>query len=114
MEELYQSTLSALGVPVSQPPAGGQYETYIVFNETYGEYDAHASNRARRLYHQVQLHVYSKRDDGTHRDLFFRAVDLLRDAGIRIRSYGPDDYEQETGLHHIAATTEYVEKLVEN
>lgn len=73
MEELFQRTLLALGVPVSKPPAGGQHETYITFNEVLGEYEAHASNQARRLYHMVQLHVFSKRDDGTHRALLGRS-----------------------------------------
>ena len=100
-----------LGVPVSKPPAGGQHETYITFNEVLGEYEAHASNQARRPYHMVQLHVFSKRDNGTHRALFFRAIDALRAAGVRVRSYGPDDYETTTGYHHIAATCEWVENI---
>ena len=111
MEELFQRTLLALGVPVSKPPAGGQHETYVTFNEVLGEYEAHASNQAQRLYHMVQLHVFSQRDDGTHRALFFRAVAALRAAGVRVRSYGPDDYETTTGYHHIAATCEWVEKI---
>ena len=80
-------------------------------HEVLGEYEAHASNQAQRLYHMVQLHVFSKRDDGTHRALFFRAIDALRAAGVRVRSYGPDDYETTTGYHHIAATCEWVEKI---
>ena len=102
MEELFQRTLLALGVPVSKPPAGGQHETYVTFNEVLGEYEAHASNQAQRLYHMVQLHVFSQRDDGTHRALFFRAVAALRAAGVRVRSYGPDDFATTTGHHHMA------------
>jgi len=37
--------------------------------------------------------------------------DALRAAGVRVRSYGPDDYETTTGYHHIAATCEWVEKI---
>ena len=35
-----------------------------------------------------------------------------RGAGVRVRSYGPDEYETTTGYHHIAATCEWVEKIM--
>lgn len=111
VEQVFQAALSALPCPVSKPPAGGKHKTYATFNEVLGQYTAHASNAPRRLYHMVQFHVFSKLDDGTHRTLFFQGLTLLKAAGVRVRSYGPNDYETETGYHHIAATCEWVERL---
>ena len=111
VEQTFQTALSALPCPVSKPPAGGKNETYATFNEVLGTYEAHASNDPRRLTHMMQVHVFSKKDDGTHRTLFFQAIALLREAGARVRHYGPDDYETNTGYHHIAATCEWAEKL---
>lgn len=112
-DELFQGALSALPCPVSKEPAGGDYETYAVFNEVLGTFTGHASNQPHRLRHMVQVHVYSKLDDGTHADLFARAVKLLRAAGVRVYSYGPDLYETDTGYHHIAATCEWAERIEE-
>jgi alkanesulfonate monooxygenase SsuD/methylene tetrahydromethanopterin reductase-like flavin-dependent oxidoreductase (luciferase family) len=106
--ELFYQTLSALPCPVSNVPAGGKHETYATFNEVYGEYEAYASNDPQRVYHMVQVHVFSKRDDGTHRELFSQAIELLRAAKVKVRSWGPDEYETDTKYHHIAATCEIV------
>lgn len=108
-DEVMQSALGALGCPVSKEPAGGAHETYAAFNEVRGTFTGHASNAPHRLHHMVQLHIYSKRDDGTHAVLFREAIRLLREAGVRVYSYGPDDYETDTGYHHIAATCEWTE-----
>lgn len=110
-EQTFQAALATLPCPVSKPPAGGKNETYATFNEVLGRYEGYASNGARRLYHMLQFHVFSKRDDGTHRVIFAQGIMLLRNAGIRVRSYGPDDYETDTHYHHIAATCEWCEKL---
>lgn len=111
VEQTFTAALSPLPCPVSKPPAGGKNETYAVFNEVLGTFDGYASNQPRRLTHMVQVHVYSKKDDGTHRALFMQAIALLRAAGVRVRSFGPDDYEKDTEYHHIAATCEWTEQV---
>lgn len=111
VEQVFMAALSPLPCPVSKPPTGGGHETYVTFNEVLGSFEAFASNEPGRLNHMMQVHAYSKRDDGTHRDRFFEAITLLRMAGVRVRSYGPDDYEIDTGYYHIAATCEWNEKL---
>lgn len=111
VEQTFTAALSPLPCPVGKEPMDGGEETYCTFNEVLGTYEAHASNQPRRLNHMMQLHVFSRRDDGTHRELFFRAVELLRAAGVKVRHYGPDDYETDTGYHHIAATCEWSERL---
>lgn len=112
-DELFQATLLPLGYPVSGQPAGGQHETYLTFNEVRADFIAHASNEARRLRHTVQVHVFSRRDDGAHRDIMRSAIRALRKAGVRVYSYGPDMYETDTGYHHLAATCEWTEKIDE-
>lgn len=109
-DELFQAALLPLGYPVSQQPAGGQHETYITFNEVLGSFTGYASNEPHRLTHHVQVHVFTKRDDGTHRDLMGQAVRALRRAGVRVYSVSPDLYETETGYHHVAATCAWAEK----
>lgn len=109
-DEHFKTALDPLGCPVSKEPAGGQHETYAAFNEVLGTFTGYASNQPHRLHHMVQIHVYSKRDDGTHETLFHKAIRLLRVAGVRVYSYGPNLYDNNTGYHHIAATCEWTEK----
>ena len=44
---------------------------------------------------------------GKGRVAFFMALELLNAAGVRVFSWGPDEYEQDTGIHHIACTCEW-------
>ncbi len=104
LEAFVMAALSALPYPVSQPPAGAENETYVTFNEASGTPAEHASNEPRRVKHLVQLHAFSHREDGAHRRAFFAAMKLLEKAGARVQSWGPDDYEKDTGIHHMAAT----------
>lgn len=109
-DDFFKATLDPLGYPVSKEPAGGQNETYIAFNEAAGTFTGHASNQPHRLHHMVQVHIFSKLDDGTHETLLQQAIGLLRAAGVRVYSYGPNQYEKDTGYHHIAATCAWTEK----
>lgn len=104
LEAFLMATLSSMAYPVSQLPAAAGYETYVTFNEVNGTPAKYASNTPMRVKHLVQLHVFSHREDGTHRRAFFAAMALLEKAGARLQSWGPDDYEKDTGIHHIAAT----------
>ena len=76
----------------------------MTFNEASGAPAEHASNAPTRTRHLVQLHAFSHREDGAHRRAFFAALTLLEKAGARVQSWGPDDYEKDTGIHHMAAT----------
>lgn len=110
-DQFFQATLLPLPCPVSKEPAGGKHETYATFNEVLGTFTGYASNQPHRLHHTVQVHVFSKCDDGAHQTIFHQAIAMLRAAGVRVYSYGPDMYETDTGYHHIAATCEWVESL---
>lgn len=108
-DEHFQAALAALPCPVSKEPASGGAETYAVFNEAQGSFAGYASNTPHRLRHMVQVHIYSRRDDGTHEALLGQAIRLLRAAGVRVYHFGPDLYEADTGYHHIAATCVWTE-----
>ena len=58
----------------------------------------------QRVRHLVQLHAWTHSQDDAHRAAFFAAVALLKAAGVRIYSWGPDEYERDTGISHIACT----------
>lgn len=107
MEEKYKSILSRLPCPVSKLPAGGENETYVTFNQVYGNFSVYSSNKPRRARHMVQVHVFTRREDGYHLTLMDQAVVLLLGEGVRIVSWGPDEYEEDTRYHHIAITTEF-------
>ena len=97
---------AAVAVPVSQPPGDAQAETWITFNEIAADSKT-AGNAATRMRHLVQLHAWTHSDDDEHRTAFFMAIELLKAAGVRVFSWGADDYEQDTGIHHIACTCEW-------
>lgn len=103
VQQFFTSALAALSYPVSQPPGESEAETYVVFQEVSGSAWM-ASNEAARVRHLVQLHAFSRADDDEHRKAFFAALALLKAAGVRVFSWGPDDYETDTGIHHIACT----------
>ena len=106
VQQFFYGILKDLPVPVSQPPGDAQAETWVTFNEIAGD-GMTASNATRRVRHLVQLHAWTRSEDDDHRVAFFMAIELLKEAGVRVFGWGPDDYEQDTGIHHIACTCEW-------
>lgn len=112
VERVFYTALSALPWPVSQPPGLAENETYITFQPVSGDGQT-AGNEITRVRHLVQLHAYSRGENGEHRTAFFAALDALRTAGVRVYSWGPDSYEADTGIHHIACTCRWVQRITE-
>lgn len=114
--KLFMRVLSpALGVHVSQPPADiDDQETWCTFNEVPGTFAGYASNEPQRIRHLVQLHIFSRREDGEHKRLYMQALALLRPHGVRCRGWDLDDYDDSTHIHHIAGTCEWVERINAN
>ena len=106
VQQHFMAALADMPVPVSQPPGDAQAETWITFNEISAD-GMTASNDVRRLRHLVQLHAWTHSEDDEHRAAFFMAIELLKAAGVRVFGWGPDDYGQDTGIHHIACTCEW-------
>ena len=106
VQQHFYAALASLPVPVSQPPGDAQADTWVTFNEIAADART-AGNAVTRICHLVQLHAWSHCDNDDHRVAFFAAIELLKAAGVRVFSWGPDDYEQDTGIHHIACTCEW-------
>lgn len=103
VQQFFTKALADMPYPVSQPPGHAQAETYVVFNEVSGD-GLLASNGIQRLRHLVQLHAYTHSDNDEHRAAFLMALAKLKKAGVRVYGWGPDEYEQDTGMHHISCT----------
>ena len=103
VQQFFYGVLKDLPVPVSQPPGNAEAQTWVTFNEIAAD-SLTASGETQRVRHLVQLHGWSHSQDDDHRTAFFMAIELLKAAGVRVFGYGMDDYEQDTGIHHIAAT----------
>ena len=103
VQEFFAAALAALPYPVSQPPGDAAADTYITFNEAAG-IGRTAGNTATRVRHLVQLHAWTRLENGEHRVAFFAAIEALKAAGVRVYSWGPDLYENDTGIRHISCT----------
>lgn len=109
IEELMDSVLASVTYPCSQPPGYADEDTYLTWNETYCGSLTKASNAGTRIRHLVQIHGWSHLADSSHRAALKEAVQAVMDAGHRVIHWGPDDYEEDTGIHHIACTCEIVQ-----
>ena len=103
IETFIQATLSPLGVPVSQTPGDASAETWITWNTVSGR-ELTASDVGTRVRHTFQVHAWTHGVGSEHREVFFRAIDALKAAGVRVFSWGMDEREKDTGISHIAAT----------
>lgn len=109
VEEHFLYAMRDLPMPVSQPPGDATARTWVTFNEVSAD-SRTASNEIQRLRHLVQVHGWSHEQNGEHRTAFFMALEALKAAGVRVFGWGLDDYEQDTGIHHIACTCEWWQK----
>lgn len=103
IETFIQQTLAPLGVPVSQPPGDAQATTWITWNLLSGR-ELTASDTGTRVRHMFQLRALTRGYASEHREVFFRAIDALKAAGVRVYAWGPDEREPETGISHIVCT----------
>lgn len=103
MRALSALEINGVRIPVCQVPGGAGEKTWVSFNEASG-FGMTAGNQVQRIRHLVQLHAFSHSEDDEHRAAFFAAIQLLKAAGVRIFSWGPDEYEKDTGISHIACT----------
>lgn len=113
LEQVFFGLLSPIPCPVSQEPAGGKESTYVTFEEIDSAPVAFSSNTPRRESHLVQVHIFTKKQDGTARQLQKDIIQRLRAAGIHVYSGRFNDYEKDTQTRHLAMTCEWVEKLEE-
>lgn len=104
--QAFDAALSATPYPVTQRPVKGDAPVYLTFWEIMGHPTAHASNRAQRITHTVQVDIFARQAVAPELDVVRKA---LTAAGIRVGSWGPADYESDTGWHHMPITCYYAE-----
>ena len=103
VQAFFMDALRDIGYPVSQPPGDASAQTWVTFNPVRSAAYM-AGDSITRFRQLVQLHAWTRAETDEHRTAFFAALDALKAAGVRVYAWGPDDYEQDTGIHHIAAT----------
>ncbi|MBR4081348.1 MAG: hypothetical protein IKK21_06150 [Clostridia bacterium] len=102
--QVFQTALATTPYPVTQPPAMGDAPVYLSFFEVLGRPDSFASNEARRVIHTMQVDIWGRQAIGPE---FLVVAQALRAAGVRVSSWGPADYEQDTRWHHLPVTCYY-------
>ena len=100
------AALSALPYPITQLPIRENVPVCLAFWEVLGQPTAHASDRAQRIAHTMQVDIYARHPIGPE---LVEVRKALRAAGIRVGSWGPADYEQQTHWHHMPITCYYAE-----
>lgn len=105
-----QAALEATGYPVTQKPVQGSGPVYLCYSLLLSRPEDHSSNGARTLMHMLQVDIFTRQTSGPELGDVLRA---LRAHGIRCGSWGPDDYEQDTGWHHMPITCYLKERIEE-
>lgn len=108
--KVFQVALESTPYPVTQIPVKGDAPVYLSFFEVLGRPDAYASNKARRVIHTMQVDIWGRQAIGPE---FPAVAKALRAAGVRVASWGPADYEQDTRWHHLPITCYYTTEMEE-
>lgn len=101
------SVLSSLNIPFCHPPYTGDAESFLVY---YLENDARsgwASGQAWQNETTVSIEVFSR---GPYESIVADAMSLLRAAGCSVACIA-EDYETETGYHHVTLDVSYWEPV---
>lgn len=98
INEIVVKALAGLPCPVSRSPAAGNVEQYITFSEVSAAPVLHSSNRMRRIEHVVGIHIYSQEH---YWALLCAVLERLIEADALVDGWGPEDYEEDTGYHHM-------------
>ena len=108
VNEVIRTALSGLPCPASREPAAGAAEQYVSWFEVSATPTVHASNAAQRIVHVVQVDIYSK----PHYHMLLAEVLLaLKGAGLTVSEWGPEDYEEDTGYHHMPISVGWAQTI---
>lgn len=105
--EAIQTALAPLPYPARQAPADEGEATYLSYFLVVAT-PMRASGGIRRMRCVMQVDIWSMRAIVEELTYVRRA---LEDAGIRIQSWGPAAYEDDTGRHHMPVTCVVTERL---
>ncbi|MPM44833.1 hypothetical protein SDC9_91515 [bioreactor metagenome] len=93
-----ESTLATTGYPSVHPPYGGSADTYITFHLVADDENLYADGEAQAEERLYSVDLFT-RVSWESKILSIKAI--LKTAGYRIQSIGPEIYEVETKLYHI-------------
>lgn len=98
VNDVINQALSALPYERGRLPAKATAKTYVSWFEVTDSTGYQASNRALRTVYLMQVDIYAKKPLTDQPE---KVKAALRAAGLKIDSGGPEDYEEDTGYHHL-------------
>lgn len=105
--QVFTDALASTPYPMTQIPVKGDAPVYLAIFEVVGNFSSYASNEPQRITHTMQVDIYGRKAIGPELPIVREA---LKAAGIRVGSWGPADYERDTGWHHLPITCYYAER----
>lgn len=107
VHEVINAALASLPYEISRPPAKGSEQTYVSWFEVDSHTAYQASGERLRTEYLMQVDVYTKLPLVEQPDA---VRDALRAAGLKIDHSGPEDYEEDTGYHHLPIRCRWARK----
>ena len=100
VNEVVSAALEGLSCPATRTPAHGADE-YVTWSLVGVQPAVYASDRVRRAVYMVQVDVYSR---GHYAALLNDVMQHMFAAGFYLRETASEDYEEDTGYHHVPIT----------
>lgn len=107
VHEVINAALASLPYEISRPPARGSEQTYVSWFEVDSHTVYQASNDRLRTEYLMQVDIYTRLPLIEQPD---NVRDALRAAGLKIDHSGPEDYEDDTGYHHLPIRCRWARK----
>lgn len=106
MKDLF-AVLSSLNIPFCHPPYTGNAESFLAYYLINDARSNYMSGEAFQNETNVSIEVYSK---GAYESIVASAMELLRNDGCVVSCTG-EDYEEDTGYHHVTLDVTYWEDV---
>ena len=105
--EVINAAMSSLPYEIGRPPAKGSEQTHVSWFEVDCHTARKASNQRLRTEYLMQVDIYTRLPLIDQPDA---VKDALRAAGLKIDHAGPEDYEEDTGYHHLPIRCRWIRK----
>ena len=106
VDNLINSTLASLGVPVERLRFTGEADTYITFQLLNGQEAEHADDEEIAYEHYYRGDIFSK---GNYLTLLQQMKKALKAAGFYGITVNAEMYENDTALYHVSLDFYYME-----
>lgn len=98
VNEVIKQALDSLPYEKCRPPAKAKAKTYVSWFQVERSTGYQAGNRPLRTVYLMQIDIYSKIPLTDQTD---RVIQALKAAGLKIDHCAAEDYEEDTGYHHL-------------